>query len=151
MKDLIITALNDTMDSVNKKTSILTKKITKSVSIMDVKPLDIPKFMKDNNIPDDAEFDGRDNGYDAWDDILLSWEVEVPTTDAERINLKGESFNLRSSTRISKLLTANGYKRVGFDSSLLKYFTDTTVYDMYIDKDYDRLVEYYSMSFVKII
>ena len=41
-------------------------------------------------------------------------------------------------------LIKNGYKRIGFNSALFKSFDDTTVYDMYIDKDFDRLVKYYS-------
>jgi len=43
----------------------------------------------------------------------------------------------------------NGYKRTGYNSGLLKQFDDTTVYDMYISKDFDRLVKYYSLPFVK--
>ena len=39
------------------------------------------------------------------------------------------------------------YKRVGYNHAQAKQFDDKTVYDMYIDGDFDRLVEYYSLRF----
>jgi len=45
-------------------------------------------------------------------------------------------------------LIKNGYKRVGFNSGRLKEFNDTTVYEMYSSKDFDRLIKYYSLSFI---
>jgi hypothetical protein len=77
MKDLIIAGLDSAFDQLIKQTP-KTKKITKSISIYDVKPIDLPQFMLDNNIPADAYFDGKDNGYDGWDDILLSWDINIP-------------------------------------------------------------------------
>lgn len=50
---------------------------------------------------------------------------------------------------VSQLLRDNGYTRVGYNTGLLKEFDDTTVYDMYVDDDFDRLVKYYSLPFVK--
>jgi hypothetical protein len=151
MKDLIKTALDQV--AANLKTpSTKTVVEFKSVSIMDVNPLDLVGFMKDNDIPADAYFDGRDNGYDAFDDILLTWEVRttLPTTDDDKIAYNRKTFNNRAFRSVYALLTANGYKRKGYNTGLLKQFDDTTFYDMYISGAYDRLVDYYSLPFEKI-
>ena len=127
-----------------------TKKSTKSISIMDVNPMDLVSFMKENNVPDTAYFDGRDNGYDAFDDILLSWKVEIPTTDQDKLKFKKKKFDSVAWNLVYKLFLENGYERTGYNTGLLKQFDDTTVYDMYIDKDFDRLFKYYSLRFKKV-
>jgi len=43
-----------------------------------------------------------------------------------------------------------GYKRAGYDSRDFKEFDDTSVYKMYKDKEFDRLLKYYSLRFKKI-
>ena len=63
---------------------------------------------------------------------------------------------------VYNLLTTNGYKRISKrNQSRITYkkisnnissvimFDDKSVYEMYIDKDLDKLVEYYSMYFQK--
>jgi hypothetical protein len=148
MKDLIIDSLKDSLDILEKRTP-KNKKVVKSISIMDVNPVDLKDFMSKNNIPNTAYFDGRDNGYDAWDDILLSWEVETPTTKKEQLIYKRRVFSDIAFKLIYNTLINNGYKRVGVCSSKFKEFDDTTIYDMYVNKDYDRLVKYYTLYFVK--
>ena len=76
MKELIIQALNDAFVSLEKVIP-QTKNKPESISIIDVTPMDLITFMKNNNIPENASFGGRDNGYDAWDDIILEWDVNV--------------------------------------------------------------------------
>ena len=126
MQSILIKVLDQAIILLDKRTP-QTKLEIKSVDIRDISPLEIVSFMKENNIPNDAFFDGEYNGYDGWAPgiILLSWEIDVPTTEKERLR----------------------YKRKSFDSRSLKLFKDTTVYDMYINKEFDRLVEYYSMYF----
>ena len=104
--------------------------------------------MQDNNIPTDAYFTGRENGYDAWDDICLGWEIDVPTTDKEKLKYKKQKFDNYAFQSVRVLLTQNDYKRVGYNTSLLKEFDDTTVFDMYVNEEFDRLVKYYSLRFV---
>ena len=88
MKELIIQALNDAFALLEKQIP-QTKKETKSISIIDVKPSDILLFMKNNNIPNNAYFSLRENGYDAFDnDILLSWEINISTTDKDKLLYK---------------------------------------------------------------
>jgi hypothetical protein len=149
MKDLIIQALDSAFLKLESQVP-LNKKKFKSLSIMDVKPTELASFMLDNNIPDTAYFDGNDNGNDGWDDILLTWEIYVPTNEDDNLKFKKNRFTDIAWRFIYKLLITSGYKRVGYNTGLLKEFNDTTVYDMYINKDFDRLVRYYSLAFVKI-
>lgn len=148
MKDLITQALNNAFGILEKQIP-QTKKKTESISIIDVKPSELLSFMKSNDIPNDAVFSGRDNGYDAWDDIVLSWEIDIPTTDKDKKAFKRKRFTDIAWKVVYDILMKNGYKRVGYNSGLLKQFDDTTVYDMFISKDFDRLVKYYSLPFVK--
>jgi hypothetical protein len=148
MKNLIIEALDNAFESLIKNVP-LTKKKTEYISILDVNPLELIKFMKDNNIPDNASFGGRDNGYDGWDDICLVWEVDEPTTETDKLKYKKKRFTSIAFQSVYQVLVNNNYKRVGYNSRSLKQFDDTTVYEMYIKKDFDRLVKYYSLPFAK--
>jgi hypothetical protein len=148
MENLIKQALNDAIVKLDKITPT-TKKVVKSLSIVDVSPLDIVSFMKKNDIPDDAYFDGRDNGYDGFDDILLSWEVKVPTTDKDKTDFRRKRFTTLAFARVREILLENGYKRVRYNSGLLREFKDTCVYDMFVNNQFDRLVKYYSLPFKK--
>ena len=60
MKDLLIKALDDAFALLERQVPQI-KSETKSLSIQGVNPLELTKFMKDNDIPDNAYFDGRDN------------------------------------------------------------------------------------------
>ena len=147
MKDLIVQALNEAIILLDRQVP-QTKSKEKQVRIIDVSPLDLVQFMKDNNIPDDACFGGIDNGDDGYSDVCLCYDVIIPTTDKEKLNYKRKRFSSVAHKFVYDLLLNNGYKRVGFNSGLLKQFDDTTVYDMFINKDFDRLVKYYSLSFI---
>lgn len=147
MKDLLITALDEAFTKLQKETP-QTKKTVKQISISDVKPLELTKFITDNNIPLDCWFGGIDNGYDGYSDICLNWYIEVPTTEKEKFKYNNDRFNSIACKLIYNTLTNNGFKRIGFNSGLLRDFNDTSVYKMYIEKDYERLVKYYSLYFV---
>ena len=148
MLDLILKALDDTLAKLD-RIAPTTKTYTKSMDIMGVNPLEIHTFMKDNNIPDNAYFDGIDNSYDDWvaGEINLSWDVEIPTTKDDILNFKRKKFTNTAVKFIFDSLTNNGYGRVGFCSSLLDEFRNTSVYVMYMNKDYDKLVKYYSLYY----
>jgi len=149
MKNLIKDALDAAIIQVESRIPT-TKKKYHYISVMDISPLKVTEFMKDNNIPDDAEFDGRANGYDAWDDFGLSWTTDVPMTANDTLTAKKKRFNNAAFKFVYDKLTSNGYKRVGYNTGLLKEFDDTTAFDMYMDNDFDRLVRYYSLPFVKV-
>ena len=149
MKELITSALDKAFELLEKQIP-QTKKKTESVSIMDVKPTDLARFMRDNEIPDEVCFNGKDNGYDGWNDILLSWDIDVPTTEQDKMRYRVKRFTNVAWRFVYDILIKNGYKRTGYNSGLLNQFDDTTVYDMYVNKDFERLEQYYSLPFVKI-
>ena len=147
MRNLIISALDTAM--IRACESIpATKRIYKSISIIDVKPAELMEFMMTNNIPDHAWFSGPNNGYDdVWDDIQLTWDVYVPTSEKDDIQHTKRMFNNISFKYVYQSLTQNGYRRIGCDTLCLRKFKDTTAYDMYMESDYDRLVDYYCLYF----
>lgn len=148
MKDLIKKALDDAFILLEKRIP-QTKKEIKYVNIEDVKPSELIQFMRDNNIPDDADFDGKPNAYDSFDEVCLSFSVDIPTTKKDKLKFCRSAFTSIAWQFVYDLLIKNGYKRVGYNSALLKPFQWTSAYEMYIDNDYDSLVKYYSLSFVK--
>lgn len=150
MKDLLITALNEAYTILENRTP-QTKKELKQLTISDVNPLELTKFITDNNIPLDCWFGGIDNGYDGYSDICLNWEIDVPTTEKDKLKFSNDRFRSIAWKIIFDSLTNNGFKRIGVPSHLLSQYSDTTVYKMYIEKDYERLVKYYSLYFVSNI
>lgn len=146
MKDLIISALKEAGEKLE-RTTPLTKKEKRSISIADVKPVKIIEFMQENNIPEDADFDGRDNGYDAWDDICLSWYIDVPTTERDKEESKRKRFEYVAWKHVFESLTSNGYTVAGYNPDDFKQFKDTSLYDMFVEGDFERLVKYYSLRF----
>lgn len=163
MRNLILKALNDAFTILENQVP-QTKKKTETISIQDVKPSELMSFMKSNGIPNDAYFTGTDNGYDGWNDIVLAWEVDVPTSEKEKLEYKNYRFHDIAFRKVYDLLTTNGYKRAyqqnrsrityrqgskysGMSSIIL--FDNKSVYEMYTDKNFDKLVEYYSTYFQK--
>jgi hypothetical protein len=160
MKKLISKSLNDAFTTLENQVP-QTKKKTETISIQDVKPSELMSFMKSKDIPNDAYFTGSDNGYDGWNDIVLAWEVDVPTSEKEKLEYKNRRFHDIAFKKVYDLLTINGYKRisernqgrisykkVSYTSHIIM-FDNKSVYEMYMDKDLDKLVEYYSMYFQK--
>lgn len=142
MKDLIKGALDDAYDILQKKVPE-TKIQIKSMSILDVKPVDLIKFMRDNNIPDSAYFNSDD------DETFLSWDIERAITEEEKIVFERYHFGFLAFKAVYRLLTEDGYKKVIAKSSSLTKFKGTTTYDMYITQNFDMLAEYYSLYFEK--
>ena len=161
MRNLISKALNDAFTKLEKQVP-QTKKKTETISIQDVKPSELVLFMKSNDIPNSAYFTGIDNGYDGWNDIVLAWEVDVPTSEKEKSEYKKYRFHDIAFKSVYDLLTTNGYKRISDRNqgritykkrsnsiSSIIMFDNKSVYEMYVDNDLDKLVEYYSMYFQK--
>ena len=149
MKNLIITALDEAMKKLDKQTPS-TKKVCKDINIDDVRPIDLVNFMEDNDIPRDAWFSSTQNSYDAFEgDFKLEWEIDLPTTDKDKLAFRKKRFTQIAWKYVYDSLIANGYERVGFDSGKLKEFYNTIIYEMYLAKDFDKLVKRYSLSFKK--
>lgn len=149
MKELIKQALDQAFESVCKMVP-LTKKDKRHYNITDVNPTKLLEFMKDNDIPEDAWFSGMPNSYDGLDYPTICYDVEIPTTDVERLGNKARFFDSNHFKFVYKLLIDNGYKRKGFNSGNLREFKDDSVYRMYIAKDFDRLERYFQLSFEKM-
>lgn len=149
MKDLIIQALEKAFTQLESRVS-KTKAHTEYFNIDDVKPLELLEFMRENNIPDNAYFTGIPNSYDSYDGIALAYDITVETTEAEREKQRNRIFTDIAFKEVFNLLKENGFKRVGYNTGLLKEFDNTTVYKMFIDKEFDRLIKYYSLPFQKI-
>lgn len=160
-KNIIKEALKETNDLVSSQTPQY-KDMTKYSGSLNVNPLEITKFMKDNNIPEDAEFDTIDNENNGYEGFVLSWVVKVPTTNKDKIKFIRDRFNHRAFKFVSDNLIKQHYERKPFDSleyNKLKRDNDVVklygknpnfvklIYDMYIAEDFDRLTNYYSLFF----
>lgn len=120
----------------------------RSIDISDVRPTDLLAFMKENNVPEDAYFDTQESIID-YDTVLLSWKVKVPMSDKQMANYRMRQFEIRHFKAVKEALEEAGYRRISSGSHKLKEFKDTSVYDMYLAGEWDRLVKYYSLSFKK--
>jgi hypothetical protein len=146
MEKLIELALNDAFTILSKRIP-QTKNETVFISLDNVSPLELPEFLSKESIPLDAWFGGRDNGYDGFNDIGLCYYQQVPTTEKEKVDYCIRNFSSIAFPLISKALTSKGLKRVGVGTHLLKKFSNTSVYEMYLLKDFEILKEYYSLYF----
>lgn len=138
-----------------------TIKVQEEIDIEDVKPLDIAKFMKDNNIPDDARFGSKENG-----DVCLYYYVVKPNTDKDKLNFNRRNFSTIAHQRLYHILLANGYKKIPYSLDAHKELRDskiveltlitklrpdeTTIYDLYMSKDFDKILKHYSLTFVPL-
>ena len=144
MKDLIKTALDKAYNHC-KRIYGDHKTVEKSISILDVNPLELSSFMEENNIPDHAEFSGKDNGYDGWNDIVLAWSVKEEMTDQEKNKLYGENFYRISQHYVPKIMRQNGYTPVDSISESVSEL----LYEKYMKGDFDDLAELYSFLYKK--
>ena len=150
MKELILTALQAALEKVN-TFKYETKKKGMKVSIENVPPMELPQYMKDNDIPADADYMvGMDSSEVATGEIFLVYDIDMQTTLEEKRQYRINRFNKGWAwKKVHEALTNNGYKRTPVDTRLLKAFDDTSVYNMFISKEYDRLLKYYSLWFKK--
>ena len=149
MKALIKEGLEITFNKVLKRVPE-TKIIEKLISVVDVDPLGLIDFMTENNIPDDAYFTGKDNGYDGWEDICLGWEVKVPTTDVEKLQFKRKRFEKDALVEVGKILRENGYTSSNYHYKKFKEIQGKEyLYDRYMKDDFNKLFELFSLLYEK--
>ena len=144
MREFLIQALSDAIKSLD-KTTPKTKKDVAYIEINNIKPIDIGKFIKDKDIPEHAYFN-----TDCDDNVCICYNYDVPTTKKEQHEHKRRVFHDKVFQKLHKSLTSNGYKRIGFDSSLLKVFDNLNIYDAYLKGDIDIIEKYYFLFFQKI-
>lgn len=149
MDNLIMEAVHTAFDELHNSIP-QTKMVEKSISISDVKPIELISFIEKNKIPDSARFDGKDNGYDGWDDILLSWDVSVPTNKEEKLSYCRKVFNDRAFRKVYQKLTNNGYKRTSPSLEQVKEFKGINLYDLYQSKNFDKIICYFKTFFISL-
>lgn len=147
MQEVLKQALLDAFVLLQRQVPNYTR-LSKCKSIDGLSPAELPNFMKVNDIPDDATFS---TSWDSNDEACLCWDAQVPMTDKQILDYKRTKFKSTAWAFVYKVMLANGYKRQGFNSGLLKQFDDTTVYDMYMNDEWDRLVKYYSLPFARLV
>ena len=86
--------------------------------------------------------------YSTYGDIIAIFDIEVPKTKHDLEIEKEKRFKNKYFKVVYDEMIKNGYKR-SFSSHSLKEFDDTTVFKMFLNKDFDRLVKYFSLFFVK--
>lgn len=116
-----------------------------NVSLEDTNPIDLAKFMVDNKITSDAYFRADSDGR-----VYLAFAESVLTTSDDTLEYLRTRFSNAAFTNVYRDLTQNGYKRVGFSSEKLSKFRNFFVYDSFKNRDYDIIVEYYSLYFQPI-
>jgi len=141
MRDLIMLGLQQAYETLLNqipKYKIETKFI--NLSAYDVEPIDLLRFMTEHSIPDNATFFSLRGD----DGCLLSWSIKVPTTDDDKINFVKNRLYGVAIPKIYKILTSNGYQKIPFVNKPPKQLKNVELYDMFIKKEYDKLVEYYT-------
>lgn len=153
MRDLIVTALDKAMITLNNQIPS-TKRDTIIIDLdeLNISPIELGDYMKDNNIPEDACFMTlEDDGAFGSNSPALCYDTDVSMTELDKLKFKRKRFTNIAFKFVYDELIENGYKRVGFNSGLLKEFENTTIYDMYVVSNFDMLENYYSLSFNKEI
>lgn len=155
IKDALITLEKDILTRMANKPPKVNQ--PKEANITEVMPVDIAKFMRDNNIPATADFDGEDNGYDGWEvgTLYLTWTVERLANQSEKDAMVHRRFNANAFPRIAKVMQAKNYKRltptlkeikkhtVDLEGKYIKY----NYIAAYRAGDFDKLAEYFKLYF----
>ena len=151
---LTINTIEDVLSSVvsmYEASAPQTKKEARTLEISGVHPENILVFMEENKVPlKDAWFSGCSESDAPSDAVYVKWSVKVPTTSADRENYIRRKVNSNATLLVGMALQELGYSRVNVASSAFKPFDDTSVYDMFTTGEWQRLEQYYLLSFKKI-
>jgi hypothetical protein len=149
MKNLIIQCLNNAKIELDKnRPTTIHDTITHSISIIDVNPLDLNKFILNNNIPNTAYFRVGADCYGDNTDVMLCWDVDNthPINDVEVLEYNRQKFGLIAWNKIHEVLLNNGYiQNVSFSNHT--NFNIDNIYDSYINNEFDKLFDYYSFFY----
>lgn len=148
MKDLVIQSINEAFKRMEELTPTQKGKVHFE-SIREINPLQLVEFIKENNIPDDATFEGQDNGYDGYDDFGLHWITPIPTTQADKDKFQKDWFNRNFGNKVGGLLKDNGYKRVPYNHLLFKKFNNICMLTEYKKGNFNLFIEYFSLLYAK--
>ncbi len=112
MEKLIKKTLDKLYNDILNSGDLPTKKVSyKSIDIMDVEPYKLSEFLKANNVPENAVFEGVCNSYDACEEFVVTWGVEVPINEQDLNSYIKQAFEKKVYNELRKLFLHNGYKR----------------------------------------
>ncbi len=150
MKSLIMRACEEAEAKIARAANNQTTTQYHSLSLEDVNPYDLPEFLEQNNVPRNAYFNCTCDI-----DNYESGEVEVGWVTEEFLSAKAREeyrntpgrFNNYVWRIIYQELTAAGWKRIAFCTSLLIPFRGTSVLELYHNREWGRLEDYYRLYF----
>jgi len=146
MNELIISALHEAKKLIDKQAASQTNRLTNELSINEVIPSELNYFIKENNIPFNSYFD-----FDCdKNEVLICWDIEDKLSEKERLEYKKRRFPNVAYSFIFKNMVKAGFNRTAYN---VKEQTDilnkNEVYEAYLKKDFDKLVNGYSIMFKK--
>ncbi len=149
LKNIILEKVLPEISTLNVNTR---KSITKIVEIEDGQNLKtltetVSEISKEYNIDVDKIYIGIDQDYDGGK-FCAYFDLEVDKTSKEIETELSNLIERRTWKIIFDNITKKGFRRIGFNTSLLKSFDDTSVHMMIKNNAIDRLVSYYSFRYV---
>jgi len=143
LDSLIKSALDEAFVKVNNLIP-KTKTIEKENLVSGMTVQEIYNYCKNNNLPLSSEIYTNDDG-----DMYISQTLTVPMTDKDIADVKRKKFETLAWKLVFDSLTANGYKRKPLSSSFFKKFDGISLYERYVNGDFENLIEFYSAHFGK--
>lgn len=151
MKNLIILALGKAYQRAIYDVPQIKYDVTKSDNINGMSVNQLLSFIKENNIDQEALVSADTESSDVFVSVHLNLYNKIPLTAEEKEDAVRGIFNRYAAMdAVRIMLETNGYKSKDIDRNKLKAFKDMSVYDMYMAKEFDVLVNYFSLFFDKI-
>ena len=167
MKDLIIKALNEVFEAVT--IQIPNVKINEEFfDAEDCSVADLQKIIKENNLPEDIclelwhpQSDNKmyedwpiDDDGDPINSLGFVKRTRIPTTEKEQLKYRAKEMRIKGWDTVRYTLLNNGYTFSDYylDCKNVFYGSPTNkidAYNLYINKKWDKLIEYYSKYYKK--
>ena len=167
MKDLIIKALTEVFEAVTEQTPNV-KIDEEFFDAEDCSVADLQKIIKENNLPEDIclelwhpQSDNKmyedwpvDDDGDSINSLGFVKRTRIPTTEKEQLKYRTKEMRIKGWDTVKYTLLNNGYAFSDYylDYKNVFYGSPTNkidAYNLYINKKWDKLVEYYSKYYRK--
>ena len=144
-QNLVLPTLEDLHKQLMRNPAPRNKRVIReSEDITAIKVADLLVYMQQNNIPGNAKIMHNAKS------VNLQWESIEPTTEDDTLKYIKRSFNgWKTVKAVHDILTENGYNRISVWSNEYKPYKNTSIYEMYISEEYDKLRSYFSLTFDK--
>lgn len=146
MKEIITTFLETTYER-TKKTIPTTQKDSREINITDVKPIHLLEFMKENNIPLDADFCTDYDECLSGANPILIWDIDIPMTKEKQREIFVRRFQSNGFSSVGKNLLKAGYKRLSSNFNETKKYPN--IIEMWESGQINELVNYFSLFYKK--